>query len=161
MEDWGQWGMWQATTRRTKRLWDVWRDESGNALVEAAIVVPVALMVLAGGFELSRGISYHHAADKAVRDAARYIARLPSGLAYDTARAQNLVTYGCWSTSACGQSVLSPGTVSQLRFPQARFDDGFVRLEADVQYSFPLLSLILPNPTLVFTVTHEQPYIGE
>jgi Flp pilus assembly protein TadG len=157
----GALGMPQFMKRTRMFFSEFWHADSGVALVEAGIVLPVFLIVLAGGVELGRAISYHHTADKALRDSARFIARLPTDVAYDTARAQNLVAYGSWSPSGTPPSRLYPGVLTQLRFDQARFNAGFVRLEADVTYTFPMLSVILGNDGLTVTVTHEQPHIGE
>ncbi|WP_165820057.1 TadE/TadG family type IV pilus assembly protein [Microvirga sp. KLBC 81] len=151
-----------------KRPLELWQDQSGAALVEAAIVVPVALIVLAGGLELGRAISYHHAADKAVRNAARYIARVPAADVSNDQNAENLVRYGTWSSSVPSgvRSALSPGNVTDVRVVVT--DDAAtpprpvrVRLEADVQYSLPLLTILDSNASLSVTVAHEQPYIGE
>ncbi len=148
--------------QKARRLAEIWNCESGNALVEAAIVLPLGILLLAGGWELGRGLSYYHAVDKAVRDAARYVARLPQGIAYDQARARNLVLYGNWDTTAPSgiQTSVYPGTISTFSIDAGRFAAGFVSLEADVSYTFPLLSIFRPSSTLVFRVKHEQPFIG-
>lgn len=140
--------------------------ESGAAMVEAAIVIPLALIMLAGGVEITRGLAYHHAADKAVRDAARYIARLPTrDLANNPGRARNLVIYGTWTTALTSnaQSVLAPGTMGAGGFSLDEtklVDEGIVSIKASITYTFPLLSIIFSDATLVFTVQHEQPFIG-
>lgn len=155
-------GMWPVL-RKFRKFWSC---EAGNALVEASVVVPVVLIIMAGGIELGRGLSYHHAADKAVRDAARYIARLPTReMANNKTRALNLVTYGAWADvpPSGAKSTLTPGTMTADNFTldQSRLlDDGFVRLEAAVTYTFPFLSIISEDATLVFRVQHEQPFIG-
>src|SRR5688572_13711564 len=71
---------------------EFWRCERGAAIVETAIVLPVGVLLLVGGLELGRGLSYHHAADKSVRNAARYLARIPDTVPLTDALAEQLVT---------------------------------------------------------------------
>lgn len=47
------------------------KDERGNVIVEMVLVLPILVMLLFGGFELSRGIAAHHALDTGVSTAAR------------------------------------------------------------------------------------------
>ena len=53
------------------------RDCRGTAIVETAIVLPLIVLLLFGIVELGRALQHHHALTKSVRDAARYIARVP------------------------------------------------------------------------------------
>jgi Flp pilus assembly protein TadG len=49
----------------------VMKEERGNAIVEMVLVLPILVLLLFGGFELSRGIAAHHALDTGVSTAAR------------------------------------------------------------------------------------------
>src|SRR5215470_17006838 len=83
------------------------RCSSGTAALEAALVMPVAILLMAGGVEFGRVYSVASTADKSMRDAARYLARMPcdGGLAgvctsaaaicgWGLTNAKNLAVYG-------------------------------------------------------------------
>jgi len=50
---------------------------TGSAAAELALVTPLLLVILAGTFEVGNYFRSEHLVQKAVRDAARYAARLP------------------------------------------------------------------------------------
>lgn len=52
-------------------------DRRGTAIVEAAIVLPVMILLLFGLIEIGRALMEHHTLTRSVRDAARYVARVP------------------------------------------------------------------------------------
>jgi Flp pilus assembly protein TadG len=58
-----------------RTLQSLWRNSKGSALVEAAILVPVLLILVLGVFEFSWLIDQQHLISTGVHDAARYIAR--------------------------------------------------------------------------------------
>lgn len=53
-------------------------QERGNAVVEMTLALPILVMLLFGGFELSRGIAAHHALDTGAATAARGLSIDPS-----------------------------------------------------------------------------------
>lgn len=53
------------------------RDRRGSAAAEMALVLPLLLILMFGTFELGYYFLSEHVVQKAVRDAARYAARLP------------------------------------------------------------------------------------
>lgn len=59
------------------RLIRLVRDESATAAAEMALVLPMLLTLMFGAFELGYYFKSEHVVQKAVRDAARYAARLP------------------------------------------------------------------------------------
>lgn len=59
------------------RLLSLVRDRTGTAAVEMALVLPVLMPLLFGAMELGNYFWSEHTLQKAVRDAARYAARLP------------------------------------------------------------------------------------
>ena len=65
------------------------QDDSGQALVELALVIPVLMFVIFGGIELTRGISYWLDSNHVANETARWAAvnRLPAyaGVAATTA----------------------------------------------------------------------------
>ena len=50
---------------------------SGAAMLEAAIVMPVAISLMVGGIEFGNLFLRYGTANKSVRDAARYLSRAP------------------------------------------------------------------------------------
>lgn len=82
--------------RRWRRLFDVQRlrrDESGVQLVEAAIVLPIFLVLFAATAEFGRYFYEYTTLAKASRVGARYLSTSPVGSAGDTT-AKNIVVYG-------------------------------------------------------------------
>jgi Flp pilus assembly protein TadG len=59
------------------------RDQSASAAVEMALVTPLLLAILFGAAEMGNFFMTEHVVEKAVRDGARYAARLPLASAYD------------------------------------------------------------------------------
>ena len=53
------------------------RCEEGAAILEFALVLPLLLALLAGGFELGRALLLQSALTEAVRGGTRYLARVP------------------------------------------------------------------------------------
>src|SRR5450759_2163819 len=75
------------------------RCSSGSALVEMTIVIPVAISLMAGGVDFGLWVSTQATGSKSVRDAARYLATLPTSIsvcsnATAQANAQSLAVYG-------------------------------------------------------------------
>jgi hypothetical protein len=83
------------------------RNDDGSALIEGAIVVPVLCVLLFGVYEFSWFFYQQHLISTGLRDAARYIARLPAPCSsasfnwpIDQASARNLATTGSISGGA-------------------------------------------------------------
>jgi Flp pilus assembly protein TadG len=53
------------------------KDRTAAAAAEMALVLPILLILIFGSVELGYYFMSEHVVDKAVRDAARYAARLP------------------------------------------------------------------------------------
>ena len=60
-------------------LWRFFRDRSGSAAVEIALVIPLLMPLLFGAFDLGYYFFCNHVVAKAVRDGARYASRQPFG----------------------------------------------------------------------------------
>ena len=54
---------------------EIWRDESGTALIEGAILIPLLFILVLGVIEFSWMVGQRHVMIEGVRDAARYIAQ--------------------------------------------------------------------------------------
>jgi Flp pilus assembly protein TadG len=68
------------------------KHESGVALVEFALVLPLLLVLSLVTAELGRGVYRYNCAAKAVRDAVRYLSVQTPGT--NVAGARNLIVYG-------------------------------------------------------------------
>ena len=92
------------------------RDERGLQLVEAAIVIPIFLLLFAATAEFGRFFYEYTTLAKAARGGARYLSTNILTAAQKTA-AQNMVVYG--STAASGDPVLPGLTPSHVVITQA------------------------------------------
>jgi Flp pilus assembly protein TadG len=84
----------------------LWRNDDGTALVEATLLVPVLLTLVAGVYEFSWYFYKQQLVETGVRDAARYLARTapdsdpnPCSNATYVTYAQNIATYGATTTA--------------------------------------------------------------
>ena len=67
----------------------------GVAMFEFAIVLPILLLIFAGGWEMARGLWTYEILNKGVRDASRYLARVDDPTsAVSKQMAQRLVLSG-------------------------------------------------------------------
>jgi Flp pilus assembly pilin Flp len=145
------------------------RDTSGTALVEMAIVLPLALSLMIGGVEFGRVLSVYSTADKSVRNAARYLARVPEtgvcswGLTY----ARNLALYGVGNPGQDDEPLIAswtaPGSITLTAPACGSFtDDTILVLDAAVPFDVFMLSA-LPGLSNSFTLSlrHEERHVGE
>jgi TadE-like protein len=142
------------------------RCTSGTATLEAAIALPVAISLMAGGVEFGLIFSAYGTAEKSTRDAARYLARVPQQYVCDwgLTDATNLAIYGKLNPT--------PG-VDQLRLPitttiTAQGCPGsitftVIRVDATVPYNGigSLFAAIGLPASRTINVKHEERYIGE
>lgn len=100
--------------RRWRRLLDLQRfrkDERGLQLVEAAIVVPIFLILFAAVAEFGRYFYEYTTLAKAAQAGARYLSSSPVG-ALEDSEAKNLVVYG--NTAGSGAPILPGLTTTQV-----------------------------------------------
>lgn len=145
--------------RRTLRSF--LRAESGAAFVEFAIGSPLLLIVAFGVAEVGRAITYHHAMEKSLRAATRYLARLPEdGIAtWGLDRARNLALYG--NLTGTGSPILSDWTnKSSVALSPAAGPYDTVTLTATQSYTFDMLAILGIETGMTFTVSHEERFIG-
>ena len=143
---------------------ELWSNEDGASIVEFAIVLPLMLALLVGGVDLTRAVFAYQTADKSVKAAARYAARLPVASldagGWGVTPVKNLALRGTLDGS--GEPLLwgwiDPLTVTVTKDSTS---DLRVRLTAVVPLSFDLLPLIGLPQTLTVSVSHEERHIGE
>ncbi len=149
---------------------------SGAAMVEFTLVAPLLIVLGLGAGEFGRAFQHHHVLNKAARDAARYLARVPASCAggitdpaYVTA-AKNLaitgyagggapilsywtdpttitVTVGCYDNSAGTLRGLSSIPLIKVSIQVDYADIGFLNL--------------LGTDPITFNASHEEMHIGE
>lgn len=147
--------------------------ERGSVLVEAALVIPILLALLAGMFELTRTIVRYQMMDKGVRAGARYLARVPA-MAVSTwglQRARCIATRGVASNESTCDSVgqcITPGLCDATARAGINQDSSLIvaspkriRLVASVNLGTPLLTIFNRSGSLTVRIEHEEPYIGE
>ncbi|MBZ9977400.1 TadE/TadG family type IV pilus assembly protein [Mesorhizobium sp. BR-1-1-10] len=86
-------------------------DENGVALVEAAITIPLVLLLSAGVFEFSNILNTRLLLEAGVEDAGRYMARCSSDWATCKGRAQNLAANGAVANGSARVTGWLPATV--------------------------------------------------
>jgi len=146
----------------------------GVAMTEFAITIPVLFILFAGGWEMARGLWMYEALNKGVRDAARYLARVDDPTSAGSVEmAKRLVLTGDIDLDqpprfdynlvniTVGTKTFdnSSGT---YRGPDGdKADINVVRVQAELQFSAPLLFFLnFVNP-LTITVMHEERHIGD
>jgi Flp pilus assembly protein TadG len=103
-------------SRRWVLLHRFTKEEQGIQLVEAAIVIPIFLILFAATAEFGRFFYEYTTLSKAVRGGARYLSSVPLTEAEKTA-AKNMVVYG--TTTATGTPVLTGLDPSHVNITQS------------------------------------------
>ena len=164
------------------------RCTSGTATLEGVLVLPVAISLMAGGVEFGRVYSVASTADKSMRDAARYLARMPcdGGLAgvcttaaaicgWGLTNAKKLAVYG--NIAGTGDPLIQDWSTTNITLQQpsdctALPNPAIIQLTAAV----PFTSIMLPAATgalralgiptnqlpnsITMHVRHEERWIG-
>ena len=144
------------------------RGESGAAFVEAAVALPVLLIVVCGAFDFGRAFSTLADAQKSLRAATRFLATLPATAVCDPyyqQQARNLAVYGKidpppgtkkslqgWHTTDI--VILSPidCTVADL---------GKVQIKAAIAYQAWMWQTVGLPDTITFNIEHQERWQGE
>jgi Flp pilus assembly protein TadG len=146
---------------------------SGSALVETAIVVPVAISLMAGAVDFGMALSTQTTLSKSVRNAARYMASLPTSRvdpatgnplavycsSWAITNTKHLVVYGGFSTA--GNTLISDwttngGTVS------VNCSTPVATVQAQFPYKSIILSTFLPiASTITLSAKHEEAQVGQ
>jgi Flp pilus assembly protein TadG len=139
-----------------------WRCTEGAALIEAALVFPVVISLMAGAIDFARAFTAYTLADRSMRDAARYLARVPSAgqCGWGLTNAKNLAVYGKISPGASDQPLVYGWTTSSVTM-QTCPSTSVIDLRSPVTFTGLMLSAVLPSNALTFTVKHQERYIGE
>jgi Flp pilus assembly protein TadG len=143
------------------------RDESGAALVEMTLAAPLLIAIAAGAMAFGAIVLDYEAANKSVRDAARYLSRLPAAAVCTQTfldQARYLAMYG---QETQGTTPVIPGwtdkTTITLLTPTCSVtptDPFNIKLQAAIPYTNSILSVVGINSSFTMGVTHEEAHIG-
>ena len=142
-------------------------NESGVALIEFVIVLPLLLILLFGFVEIGRALWTHNVITGGVRDGVRYMTRVPLEDAFRD-RARNVAVFGTpTGTVPRSSRWTDPGTI-QITERLVEHDDDFrndplwvVEMRALVPVEFPLLRFVGLSGTITFEVIDRARWIGE
>jgi Flp pilus assembly protein TadG len=156
-------------------LRDLWRCESGSALVEMTIILPLAVALMVGVVDFGVGLSTQATANKAVREAARYLSSLPSAACtqgWAQTNAKNLAVYGNtagtgsplisgWSTGSVTATCTPCSTTASCGFDQATGPQYVATVIATVSFIPWMYSGTVPvTHTLTLSAQHEERVVG-
>ena len=166
------------------------RGKRGSAGVEFALLLPLLMILLFGGIEIGRVLHDYHVVNEAVRDAARYLSRVPAtcpsaaggalqdGPVYTAAKheerakalamtgtvdpmAPNLLGY--WTDASTVTVSVHCIDNSAGVFSKLKAWNDFIphiTLEANVPFTFMFADLISPNATITIKLSHNVVSVG-
>ena len=161
------------------------RGYAGGAAAEFVIIAPVMIMLLFGAIEVGRLLTDFHTVSKAVRDATRYLSRVPASCpgaagagsiddAADETAARNLVLTG--SIDPPGAYLLGHWTdPNDITIAVDCIDNGGVfegvyagdltiprlTVTAAVPFDFIFSTLVMNTASITMTISHNEVSIGE
>jgi Flp pilus assembly protein TadG len=158
-----------------RSLFSFFKAKRGAALVEFSLVAPLLIFLMCGLAEFASILRQYHIMEKGVRDAGRYLARVPmtgctlNGAA--VARAQNLALTGRTdSGSFLLPSWTDPNTVSVVVVQcinntsgtyRGRANMPVIEVTAGAPYADLGLLSIIGVGNIDLAVSHQQLWIGE
>ena len=139
------------------RTWG--RCEEGAAILEFALVLPLLLALLAGGFELSRALLVQSALTEAVRGGARYLARVPDPTCRSVCSAGAVHAIALATDQIVDNTRLARSQVRVYPVPDPPL--GTVMMMAEVVLSVDMLGWIGLSPTMRLTAIHQEARVAE
>ncbi len=136
-------------------------------MLEATVVFPVILTLMFGILDFGRAIQDYHTADKSMRNAARYLARVPADAVCDWGwdNAQNLAIYGLMDPPNGAKPLIqgwAADTLSLERSPACvdpAAEPMTITISANVPIPTPLMSALISSSVNI-GVRHEERHIG-
>ncbi len=148
------------TRERVRTLLRRWSDdESGAALIEFALVLPILVLLVFGCFEIGRALLVRQALDGAVRAGARSLARVPDpacrpGCPVGAARAVAITLDQILANTRLPRDVV---TVT----PRADLTERTVTMEARVAFDVAFLDPAVFGRRWTLSARHQEHYVGE
>ncbi|AMJ62711.1 TadE/TadG family type IV pilus assembly protein [Bosea sp. PAMC 26642] len=127
--------------------------------MEFALLLPVLVVLCAGGVELGRALFIHAAIETAVRGGARLLALVPDPTCSPTC------SWGAMDAIAVARDEIMsntklPGSAVTV-MPVRTLVSGTVALRADVKVNFDLLAILGIEPSLTLSATHQEQAIED
>lgn len=151
------------------------KAHGGAALVEFTLVAPLLLLLMCGMAEFANALRQYHIMEKGVRDAGRYLARVPmsgctiSGAA--TTAAQNLALTGrtsggaallpTWNNTATVSVAVAECFNNSASLYRGRDQIPIIEVSANAPYVDLGLLSIIGLDEIVLEVSHQQYWVGE
>jgi hypothetical protein len=140
------------------------RCSSGASMVEAAILLPILISLMAGGLEFARAFWVSSTADKSMRDAARYLARVPQAdvCTWGLTKAKKLAVFG--NLDGTGPTLIGGWSISNVTLQQpSDCSSAFsvIQLQADVPFTALTWSVLGLSNSITMHVRHQERWIGE
>jgi Flp pilus assembly protein TadG len=147
-----------------RQLSGFYRCTSGAALVEATLVVPIAIALMVGIVDCARAYMAIATAQKSLRDATRYLTILPANAVCDwgLTRAKNVAVYG--NISGTGVPLVHgwvTGDISRTAPANCAASFNKITLSANVPFTALTWQVVGLPTNLTFNVQHEERWIGQ
>jgi Flp pilus assembly protein TadG len=143
------------------------RDEGGAALVEMTLAAPLLIMLAIGAMAFGQIMLDYATVNKSVRDAARFLARLPAGAVCNTTfldKARYLAIYGQETQGStpviAGWTDKSTVTLLSPDCSSTPTDPFNIQVKAAIPYTNAMLAAIGIGTSFTMSVTHEEAHIG-
>lgn len=153
-----------------KNFWNLLRKvvlcERGTASIEAVIILPLSISLMAGGIEFGRILSANATADKSMRSAVRYLTQVPGEYvcSWGLTNAQNLAVYGQLTT---GTTPLLPGwttgtviLITPTNCAGGLPDPTIIELRADVPFTVNMLGVIGITNSFTLRGRHQELHLA-
>jgi len=142
------------------------RSGSGATFVEAAVVLPLVIIVAAGAFDLARAFATISTAQRGLRDATRFLSTLPQQAVcgWGLAQARNLAIYG--NTTGTGTAAIAgwrPENIILAEPEECEPDETIhtIRLTTRVSYSALIWQAVGLPSSMSFNLEHEERWLGQ
>lgn len=142
------------------------RDASGATFIEAAIVLPVLIVIICGAFDFGRAFSTLSDAQRDLRTATRFLSTLPASAVcgWGLIQARNLAVYG--NTGGSGAQHVQGWSTSDIKLDQPTSCTspsglGVIRLSANVRYDALIWQTVGLPGSITFAIEHEERWQGE
>jgi len=142
------------------------RCSSGNAFVEMAIILPVAISLMAGGVDFGLWASTQATGSKSVRNAARYMGSLPTNIGCPGWAVQNAQYLAVYGQMNAGTPLIPTWQTSNVTVTCAPFTDAegnavtTVTVRATFPYNSIMLATFLRAGSLTLSTQHEELQVG-
>lgn len=141
------------------------RCTSGASIVEAAIVLPVILVIIGGIFDFGRAYATLSAAQKSLWSATRYLAHVPYEKlcsSWALTDAKNIALHG--NTAGTGPLLVAGWTADDISLNSpTNCNDPVVaiRMSANVPYLSFMWGVVGLPDQITMTAEHEERWIGQ